>query len=237
MRHPSCWIALLLGLSVFFSSCGAPRRTAEQEAANPDPVPQEESPESSSEAPAQPPEESPESSSEAPAEPPEGSPESSSEAPAEPPEESSEAQTQTATLYIGRDGQFQEYPVTTSETITPDWLIAQIALLTGWNLELAEPVTTGKGGMSVTFTERSSIVTGPPEPQKEEFFVYDSVQLLQMILDSIQHTLQNFFVDPELGDPQSLDLYFSLNGEDITLPDGVTVPFDQPYTGVMIVCK
>lgn len=222
MRHPSCWIALLLGLSVFFSSCGAPRRTAEQEAANPDPVPQEESPESSIEAPAEPPEESPESSS---------------EAPAEPPEESPEAQTQTAILYVGCDGQFQEYPVTTSETITPDWLIAQIALLTGWNLELAEPVTTGKGGMSVTFTERSSIVTGPPEPQKEEFFVYDSVQLLQMILDSIQHTLQNFFVDPELGDPQSLDLYFSLDGEDITLPDGVTVPFDQPYTGVMIVCK
>ena len=207
MRHLSCWIALLLGLSVFFSSCGAPRRTAEQEAANPDPVPQEESPESSS------------------------------EAPAEPSENLPEAQTQTAILYVGYDGQFQEYPVTTSETITPDWLIAQIALLTGWNLELAEPVTTGKGGMSVTFMERSSIVTGPPEPQKEEFFVYDSVQLLQMILDSIQHTLQNFFVDPELGDPQSLDLYFSLNGEDITLPDGVTVPFDQPYTGVMIVCK
>lgn len=91
--------------------------------------------------------------------------------------------------------------------------------------------------MSVTFTERSSIVTGPPEPQKEEFFVHDSVELLQTILDSVQWTLQNFFVDSKLGDPQSLDLYFSLNGEDITLPDGVTVPFDQPYTGVMIVCK
>lgn len=215
MKYRFGWIALLLGLSVFFSSCGAPRRTAEQEAANPDPVPQEEDSTLPEQAPIEPQAEQPVPSEEHPP----------------------EAKSQTVILYVGCDGLFQEYPVTASEAITPDWLIAQIALLTGWNLDLAEPVTTGKGGMSVTFAETSSIVTGPPEPQKEEFFVHDSVELLQTILGSVQRTLQCAFVDPELGDPQSLDLYFSLNGEDITLPDGVIVPFDQPYAGVMMVCQ
>ena len=52
----------------------------------------------------------------------------------------------------------------------------------------------------------------------------------------VEATLQYYFVDPTLGDPQSLDLYFSLNNEDIVLPDGVVVPFDQPYIGVIVAC-
>ena len=211
MKHLSCWIALLLGLSLLFTGCCASKRTPESEAVHPDPTPTEQ-PTQPTEQPTQP-----------------------AEQPTQPTEQPESAEY-TATLYIGRDGQFQEYPVTSSEEITPEWLIAQIASLTGWNLDLAEPVTSGRGGASVTFAESSSIVTGPPEPQKEEFFVYDSVELLQTILDSVQHTLQYYFVDPTLGDPQSLDLYFSLNNEDIVLPDGVVVPFDQPYIGVIVAC-
>ncbi len=211
MKHLSCWIALLLGLSLLFTACGASKRTPESEAVHPDPTPTEQ-PTQPTEQPTQP-----------------------AEQPTQPTEQPESAEY-TATLYIGRDGQFQGYPVTSSEEITPEWLIAQIASLTGWNLDLAEPVTSGRGGASVTFAESSSIVTGPPEPQKEEFFVHDSVELLQTILDSVQHTLQYYFVDPTLGDPQSLDLYFSLNNEDIVLPDGVVVPFDQPYIGVIVAC-
>ena len=200
MKHLSCWIALLLGLSLLFTACGVSQPTK----------PDSDFPETPSA--------------------------DTDQAPVEQPTEQPEAQAYSATLYIGRDGQFQEYPVTSSEEITPEWLIAQIASLTGWNLDLAEPVTSGRGGASVTFAESSSIVTGPPEQQKEEFFVHDSVELLQTILDSVQHTLQYYFVDPTLGDPQSLDLYFSLNNEDIVLPDGVVVPFDQPYIGVIVAC-
>lgn len=210
MKHLSCWIALLLGLSLLFTGCGASKRTPEPEAVHPDPTPTDQ-------APAEQPTEQPTQ-------------------PTEQPTEQPESAEYTATLYIGRDGQFQEYPVTSSEEITPEWLIAQMASLTGWNLDLAEPITSGKGGASVSFAESSSIVTGPPEPQKEEFFVYDSVELLQTILDSVQHTLQYYFVDPTLGDPQLLDLYFSLDDEDIVLPDGVVVPFDQPYAGVIVAC-
>ena len=55
-----------------------------------------------------------------------------------------------------------------------------------------------------------------------------------MILDSIQHTLQYNFVDPQQGDPSTLDIYFSMEGKDITLPDGIIVPSTSPYHGIMI---
>lgn len=221
MKHLSCWIALLLGLSVLFTGCGVSQPT------KPDPDFPETPSADTDQSPVEQPTEQPAQPTEQPTQP--------TEQPTQPTEQP-ETQAYSATLYIGRDGQFQEYPVTSSEEITPEWLIAQIASLTGWNLDLAEPVTSGRGGASVTFAESSSIVTGPPEPQKEEFFVHDSVELLQTILDSVQHTLQYYFVDPTLGDPQSLDLYFSLNNEDIVLPDGVVVPFDQPYIGVIVAC-
>lgn len=228
MKHLSCWIALLLGLSLLFTGCGVSQPT------KPDPDFPETPSANTDQAPVEQPTEQPTQPTEQPTQPTE-QPTQPTEQPTQPTEQP-EAQAYSATLYIGRDGQFQEYPVTSSEEITPEWLIAQIASLTGWNLDLAEPVTSGRGGASVTFAESSSIVTGPPEPQKEEFFVHDSVDLLQTILDSVQHTLQYYFVDPTLGDPQSLDLYFSLNNEDIVLPDGVVVPFDQPYAGVIVAC-
>ncbi len=151
-----------------------------------------------------------------------------------PSSENPDAQSQTATLYIGSSGSgFTEYPVSCTGTLTPDWLIGQISDLTGWNLDLAEPVSTGKGGMTVDFANTSALVVGPPDPQKEEFFVYDNVQLTQTILDSIQRTLQYNFIDPELGGPSNLDVFFCLEGGDISLEGGAFVPHTQPYQGLM----
>ena len=115
--------------------------------------------------------------------------------------ESAQEAEQTATLYVGMDGNFAEYPVTYTGELTPVFLISQLSELTGWNLDLADEVTSGKGGMTVSFAETSSIVTGPPEPQNPDFFVYDSSQLITTILDSVQRTLQYNFIDPNLGDP------------------------------------
>lgn len=54
---------------------------------------------------------------------------------------------QTATLYIGTKANgFDEYPMTYRGELTPDALIQGIADLTGWDLTLAEPVVSGKGG-------------------------------------------------------------------------------------------
>ena len=144
------------------------------------------------------------------------------------------------TLYIGMDGTFQEYPMTyegelDEQGLVPaEAMIAGMAELTGWNLDLADEITSGPGGMTVSFADTCSIFTGPPDPQKEEFHVYDAGELAATILDSIQHTLQYNFVDPEKGEPSSLDIYYcDAAGESITIPGlDVTIPMDTPYSGL-----
>lgn len=137
----------------------------------------------------------------------------------------------TATLYIGtRAGGFAEHPMTYEGELSPELLIQGIADLTGWDLTLAEPVISGKGGMSVCLSGESSLFTGPPDPQKEEFHVYDSGQLAETILDSIQKTLQEGFT-LEGGDPDALDIWYYMEGDQpLELPGlGLSWPIDRPY--------
>ncbi len=140
----------------------------------------------------------------------------------------------SATLYIGSNGSFQEYSLETTETITPEILVQGIADLTGWDLTLADMITSGKGGMTICFSSQSALFTGPPMQQKEEFHMYDTYQLVSTILDSIQRTLQYYYVNPELGDPSSLDIYYCMEGyQPLTIPDiNVTIPLEQPYQGL-----
>lgn len=147
-------------------------------------------------------------------------------APTEPP-----SQSQTATLYIGtKAAGFAEYPLEYEGELTPEILIQGIADLTGWDLTLAEEVTSGKGGMSVCLADTSSLFVGPPSPQKDEFHMYDAEQLAETILDSIQKTLQEGFT-LEGGDPDALDIWYYAEGEQpLELPDiGRSWPIDQPY--------
>lgn len=148
-------------------------------------------------------------------------------------EEVSQPETQQATLYVGRDGDFKEYPLEYEGELKPETLIQGISDLTGWDLTLADEVSTGKGGMTVSFASTCALFSGPPEPQKEEFFVYDAETLIPMILDSIRETLQENFVDSASGgDPDSLSIYYC--GEDnqpLTFENmNVTIPMDTPYT-------
>lgn len=139
--------------------------------------------------------------------------------------------SQTATLYIGtRSAGFSEYPLSYEGSLTPELLIQGIADLTGWNLTLAEPVSTGKGGMSVCLSDGSSLFTGPPEPQKDEFHMFGADQLAQTILDSIQKTLQMGFTGED-SNPDALDIYYFMEGEKpLELPNiGMSWPLDQPY--------
>ena len=141
------------------------------------------------------------------------------------------ANEQTATLYIGtKAGGFTEYPMTYDGELTPEKLIQGIADLTGWDLTLAEDVISGKGGMSVCLSSESALFVGPPDPQKEEFRVYDVGQLAETILDSIQKTLQEGFT-LEGGDPDALDIWYFMEGEKpLELPAlGLSWPIDQPY--------
>lgn len=160
--------------------------------------------------------------------PPTGSPALSTPepAPTEPP-----SQGQTATLYVGtKAAGFTEYPLEYEGELTPEILIQGIADLTGWDLTLAEEVISGKGGMSVCLADTSSLFVGPPDPQKDEFHMFDGVQLAETILDSIQKTLQEGFT-LEGGDPDALDIWYYMEGEQpLELPNiDRSWPIDQPY--------
>ena len=146
----------------------------------------------------------------------------------------------TATLYIGQEGsEFKKYPVTYQDELTPELLVEAMSELTGWNLSLADKITTGKGGMTVCFSSDCALFIGPPDPQKDAFHMYDSESLDFTILDSIQRTLQYNFVDEGLGDPSKLDIYYCSQGDKpIQLPFlNITIPMDQPYPGSEVLLK
>lgn len=169
----------------------------------------------------------PPASSDGPASSPAGTPDESERSETEPP-----SQGQTATLYVGtKENGFSEYPLDYEGELTPEILIQGIADLTGWDLSLAEEVTSGKGGMSVCLSGESSLFAGPPDPQKDEFHMFDGVQLAQTILDSIQKTLQEGSTGAG-GNPDALEVYYFMAGErPLELPDiGRAWPMDQPYT-------
>ena len=215
-------LILLVVITAAVSGCSQVQNSPESSAASSSPsVSESSSPEAS-----EPPSEVSESSA----------PVSSSESEPSSSEIADTPQTQTVTLYIGMDGNFTGYPVAFDgdiSTLTPEFLIQSISDLTGWDLSLADEVTTGKGGMTVCFSSECALFTGPPDPQNEEFFVYDSYQLAQTILDSIQYTLQYNFVDPTLGDPSSLPIYYCMeDNQPLTLESlNITFPLDEPYPG------
>ena len=132
-------------------------------------------------------------------------------------------------LYIGTgNGNFNTYPADIEGEVTPDALVKAIGELTGWNLSLADEITTGKGGMTVSFAFDSALFVGPPEPQKEEFFVYDGESLTMMILESIHETLRNYYAGAE----GTLDVYYSMEGDKpLEIPNtGMCFPMDEPYS-------
>ena len=86
--------------------------------------------------------------------------------------------------------------------------------LTGWDLSLSKAVTIEKNHITVSFAKTSALFAGPPEPQKEEFFVYDADTLIPTILDSVKKTLQeNFAATCAGGAPDSLHIYYRMEGD------------------------
>lgn len=153
------------------------------------------------------------------------------ETPAETPQEpETPAEERTATLYIGtRARGFREYTMTYQGELIPETLIRGISDLTGWDLTLAEPVISGKGGMSVCLSQELALFAGPPDPQREEFFMFGLDDLAETLLDSIQKTLQEGFTG-EGGDPDALDVWYYLEGEE-PLASGPALPVGRRRDG------
>ncbi len=146
-------------------------------------------------------------------------------------ESSTESEVVSASIYIGSNGSFRAYPYAGGDIVTPESLIAAMADLTGWNLDLAESVTgENENSLTVCFARSCSLFTSTASAEKEAFPIYSKDQLYRQILDSICYTLQvNFSQD------QDLSIYYCTvdkNGEKIPieLEDlGITVPSGEPY--------
>ncbi len=160
----------------------------------------------------------------------ESSPDSSSSDSA-PSSSSEESVMAEAVLYIGMGINFTEYRVDVKDPTDVSELIAEMSELTGWDLTLTEAPTSGKGGVSILFSEESALFTGPPSEQKEQFHVYDSEQLIMTILDSVQKTVQMNLVDENLALPEELGIYFSLDASTpLYFPEiNLEIPLTEPY--------
>lgn len=105
-----------------------------------------------------------------------------------------------------------------------DALIAILAEATGWNLNLAEPVSVSPGSFTIYFAEDSSIYTGSVDTAKADFAITDRQELVYTILDSIVANMNTAY-------DESLTIYFAAaDGSDITIPDaGITISSSEPY--------
>lgn len=146
------------------------------------------------------------------------------------------AQTQAYTLYVGTaDDTFASYPAAAT-ALDPaadsagvvKHLLSELSNLTGWNLDASE-IYVGKGGVTVAWADTCALYTGPAEPQKDEFHMYDVNQLAYTLLDSVKRTIQCAFSP---ANPDSLDVWFTAaDGSALKLDNlGVTLPIDQPYS-------
>ena len=146
------------------------------------------------------------------------------------------AQTQAYTLYVGTaDDTFASYPAAAT-ALDPaadsagvvKHLLSELSKLTGWNLDASE-IYVGKGGVTISWADTCALYTGPAEPQKEGFHMYDVNQLAYTLLDSVQRTIQCAFSP---ANPDSLDVWFTAaDGSALKLDNlGVTLPIDQPYS-------
>ncbi len=132
-------------------------------------------------------------------------------------------------LYIGMGSSYAQYAASVPAPAQPDGVIAAIGELTGWDCTLACPVEQGDGFVKVRFAQQSALFAGPPEPQKDEFHMYDAEQMCRTFLDSVARTLQANFSGK---DGQPLEVYYlpeSGSGDLILENIGLAIPPETPY--------
>ena len=132
-------------------------------------------------------------------------------------------------LYIGMRNSYAQYAASVPAPAQPDGVIAAIGGLTGWDCTLACPVEQGDGFVKVRFAQQSALFAGPPEPQKDEFHMYDAEQMCRTFLDSVARTLQANFAGK---DGQPLEVYYlpeSGSGDLILENIGLAISPKTPY--------
>ena len=162
-----------------------------------------------------------------------GSGSGASQTAAEPEESSRETSSAAVTLYIGLEGEFAEYQVNYTGERAEDGripaaqVLSAMTELTGWNLDLTVPVESGKDGVTVTFADTCTLLSGGSDGETAE----DIRQRDRMVLDSVKRTLQCWAEDPEQGDPDSVEIRFrGPDGGDLHLTGtGIVLSSAEPY--------
>ena len=132
-------------------------------------------------------------------------------------------------LYIGTGNSYAQYTASVPAPAQPGDVIAAIGQLTGWDCTLAGPVEQGDGFVKVCFAQQSALFAGPPEPQKDEFHMYDAGQMCLTFLDSVARTLQ---ANVPGKDGRALDVYYlpeSGVGDLVLESIGLAIPQNTPY--------
>ena len=97
---------------------------------------------------------------------------------------------ETVQLKIGRSGHLQTVEARVDD-VTPDNVIAALAQETGWNLDLAKPVSVDENGIAtVAFAADSGVYGEPPEEQKDAYHVYDVEDWIYTVFNSVAESLQ-----------------------------------------------
>ena len=114
----------------------------------------------------------------------------------------SEEKAASVTIYVGTDGEYAEFPVEyTGERLETGQVpvtevLSAMAKITGWNLDLADQIYSGKGGITVTFADTCTLLTADVSEEGDQT---ETAQRDQLVLDSVKKTLQCWAVDPDLG--------------------------------------
>ncbi len=97
---------------------------------------------------------------------------------------------ETVQLKIGKPENLKTVEATASE-VTLDNVIAALAAETGWNLDLANPVSVDEDGIAtVAFAADSGVYGQPPEEQKDVYHVYDVEDWIYTVFNSVAESLQ-----------------------------------------------
>ena len=102
----------------------------------------------------------------------------------------SEEKAASVTIYVGTDGEYAEFPVEyTGERLETGQVpvtevLSAMAKITGWNLDLADQIYSGKGGITVTFADTCTLLTADVS---EEGNQSETVQRDQLVLDSVKN--------------------------------------------------
>ena len=97
---------------------------------------------------------------------------------------------ETVQLKIGKPENLKTVEAAVDD-VTPDNVIAALAAETGWNLDLANPVSVDEDGITtVAFAADSGVYGEPPEPQKDAYHVYDVEDWIYTVFNSVAESLQ-----------------------------------------------